>query len=301
MMHSVRLSFLVMLLLLVGTTAAQDDDTTNLAACVDTYDENVDYFPVKSVFDYAEGVSVTYFNNYKVVTVTNAFYDAPAFDYVLVQCGTPAPSADDFPEGTLFIDVPINDAVVLSTTQLPHFVDLGLLDNLVAVDSGFYIYNQEIQDLVASGDIAEVGSGPSVNVELVLDLDPDMVFTYGYNPDSDAHPILIESGVFTALNGEYREAHPLGRAEWLKFTGLFFNAEAEVNILFEDIAIAYEDLRELTSLIPADERVEVLTSTFSSFSDAWSVPGSETYAGFFLQDAGANVVLGDQVSGSSES
>ncbi len=301
MIFSIRLSVLLMLFLFTGLTVAQDDAIANLTACVESFDADRDYFPAKSDFDYAEGVSVAYFNHYKVITVNNAFVDAPEFNYVLVQCGTPAPSAEDFPPDTLFIDVPVARVAMLSTTQLPHLVELDLLSALVAVDSGFYVYNEDVQALVAEGDVAEIGGGASLNLELALDIAPDVVFAYGFNPATDAHPILIEAGIFTALNGEYREALPLGRAEWLKFTALFFNAEAEANTLFEEIATTYEDLQALAAQIPAEERVLVLPNAFSSFTDAWSIPGSETYPGYFLQDAGALVVLEDEVLGRDDS
>ena len=50
-----------------------------------------DYFPQKLTVEYAVKFSVEYFNHYKVVKVADAFDDAPGFDYVLVQCGTPMP------------------------------------------------------------------------------------------------------------------------------------------------------------------------------------------------------------------
>ena len=74
----------------------------------------------------------------------------------------------------------------------------------------------------------------------MLDLDPDVVMTNGFNPDTDAHPVLMDAGIFTALNSEWLEPTLLGRAEWIKFTALFFNAEAQATAVFEDIVSQYE-------------------------------------------------------------
>ena len=45
--------------------------------CVTDYDGNVDYFPDKVEIVDADGFSTEYHNNYKVISVTNAFNEAP--------------------------------------------------------------------------------------------------------------------------------------------------------------------------------------------------------------------------------
>ncbi len=278
--------------------AAQDAVATLTAnlteECVTDYDPTVDYFPEKVTITDAVNFSVAYFNHYKVVEVTNAFDGAEPFTYVLVQCGTPAPDAADFPEGTQFIEVPAGNIIAMSTTQLPHLTDLGLVDKLVGLDSFLFVSSPEVRERIDAGELVEIGSGAGVNVELALDVEPDIVMTYGFNPATDAHPVLIEAGIFTALNAEWREPTPLARAEWIKYTALFYNAEARAEEVYSEIVAAYEAAKELAASVPEDERVTVLWNTFSSFSGAWSIPGAETYVGALLRDAGAVIALGEE-------
>jgi len=262
--------------------------------CAAEYDPNVDYFPDKVEITDAVNFSVEYFNNYKVVTVTNAFDGAEPFTYVLTQCGTPAPDAADFPGGTQFIEVPAGDIITMSTTQLPHLIQLGLLDKLVGLDSFLFVNSLEVRALIDDGKLVEIGSGAEVNVELVLDVEPDIVMTFGFNPATDAHPVLIEAGIFTALNAEWREPTPLARAEWIKYTALFYNAEARAEAIYADIVSAYNEARELAASVPEDERPVVLWNTYSSFSEAWSIPGAETYVGALIRDAGGVIALGEE-------
>lgn len=292
--------------LLIGVMAtvavAQTAPTENITnACVQTFDPATDYFPAKTEVTDAQNFNVQYFNHYKVIEVQNAFDTAPLFVYVLVQCGTPMPDANDFPEGTQFIEVPSKKAIVLSTTQLPHFVELGLLDKLAGVDSGFYISTPQVRELISAGDLLEVGFGNSVNVELVLDSEADLVFAYGFNPDTDAHPKLIEAGVFTAMNAEWREATPLGRAEWLKYTALFYNAEAQANEAYDNISTTYEATKALVSEIPQEERRVVLWNSFSPYSESWIIPGATTYIGQLITDAGGVIAMGEQAPTESAS
>jgi len=89
-------------------------------ACVEDYSAAVDYFPEKVEIVDAENFSVEYFGHYKVVRVADAFAGAPTFEYVLVQCGTPMPAAEDFAAGTQFIEVPTGDVIALSRRGRPR-------------------------------------------------------------------------------------------------------------------------------------------------------------------------------------
>lgn len=290
-------SFLLTGALALMPVTAQDAVATLTAnlteGCVTDYDPTVDYFPEKVTITDAVNFSVDYFNHYKVVEVTNAFDGAEPFTYVLVQCGTPAPDAADFPEDTQFIEVPAGNIIAMSTTQLPHLTDLGLVDKLVGLDNFLFVSSPEVRERIDAGELVEIGSGAEVNVELALDVEPDIVMTYGFNPATDAHPVLIEAGIFTALNAEWREPTPLARAEWIKYTALFYNAEARAEEVYSEIVAAYEAAKALAASVPEDERVTVLWNTFSSFSGAWSIPGAETYVGALLRDAGAVIALGE--------
>jgi len=278
--------------------SALDDNLTD--SCVTDYAAEVDYFPDKIEILDASKFTVEYFNNYKVLSVADAFDGAPGFHYVLVQCGTPAPPPADFPEGSQFIEVPAGDLITLSTTQLPALSQLDLLDNLVGVDSGFYISTPEVVRMIADGAVAEVGFGAEVNIELVLELQPQLVMSYGYNPASDAHPVLLKAGIFTALDASWRELSPLGRAEWLKFTALFYNLEAQASAIYQDIAAQYDAVKGRAAAVAADDRPNVLINSFLGYADAWFIPGEETYVGRLIRDAGGDLLLAEAGSTTSQ-
>ncbi|ASC69534.1 hypothetical protein XM38_004610 [Halomicronema hongdechloris C2206] len=87
-----------------------------------------------------------------------------------------------------------------------------------------------------------------------------------------------------AIVAEYLEPSPLGQAEWLKFTALFFNQEAQAEAEFAAIATEYEALTRLTASIQA--RPTVLTGF--SYDGTWYVPGGQSYVAQLLEDAGAD-------------
>lgn len=273
----------------VPITVVAEAPTHNQAeGCISEFDPTVDYFPEKLMINYSEGWTIEYFNHYKVITVLNPWRNAEeTFQYVLVQCGAPAPEGY---ANAQVIKVPIDTIVTMSTTQLPHLVKLDRLDALIGHDDFAYVNTPEVRALIDAGKLIEVGGGADVNVELVLDANPDLVMTYGLgNPQWDAHPKLLEAGLKVALNSEYMETSPLGRVEWIKFTAAFFNAEVKAAEVFDEIANHYNEMSEVAKA--TETKSTVFTGVMRG--DAWSMPGGRSYIAHFLADAGAAYLWAD--------
>ncbi len=274
--------------------AAQEATQAAVAGCVTNYDPRVDYFPDKVAPQYSKGWQVEYHNSYKVVDVTTPWPGATArdaFRYVLVECGTPTP---DGYEGAEVIHIPAGKVIALGTSYIPQLNELGVLDQLVGVDSLSFFNTPEVLDMIAANKLIEVGSGSSVNVEAVLNADPGLILTFGSGtPDYDAHPALIQAGAPVVVASDYVEQTPLGQAEWVKFTSMFYDKEAQANKVFSEKADAYAKLVDMTANLSADQQPLVLWNSYSTYSDTWFVPGTESFASNYVRDAGAKLVLGD--------
>jgi len=125
------------------------------------------------------------------------------------------------------------------------------------------------------------------------------LMSYGYNPATDAHPVLLEAGIFTALDASWRELSPLGRAEWLKFTALFYNREAQASAIYDDIVAQYETVKASAATVEAENRPTILINSFLGYADAWYIPGEDTYVGQLIRDAGGDLLLAEAGSASS--
>lgn len=256
-------------------------------ACPANFDPAIDYFPDKVDLDYASGFTVDYHNHYKVVTVNDPWPGASqSFEYLLVQCGTPVPKGFDQAQ---LVTVPVERVVTLSTTYLPHFDQLDRVDALIGVAEFDPVSTPSVRARIDRGDLSEFTSGAMVNLERLLVAQPDLVMAFSLGNDNDTYPRLIQSGVPVAFVAEYREASPLARAEWLKFTALFLNQEAAAQEQFEGITQAYNALVQLTQGI--EQRPTVLTG--SSYEGTWSMAQGESYAAQLLRDAGADYLWAD--------
>ncbi|WP_016951158.1 ABC transporter substrate-binding protein [Anabaena sp. PCC 7108] len=262
--------------------------------CVQSYDPNVDYFPNKVKVTHAIGFAVEYYKNYKVVTIKNPWQDAKTgFKYVLVQCGTPTPAG--FEKSQIFT-TPVNSVISLSTTHLPHFSKLNVVDKLIGVSDIKQVTTPEFIDRIKAGKVVSVGNNSTVNVEKVLELNPELVTTFGTgNQQIDSFPKLLEAGLKVAINAEYMEDTPLGRSEWLKFTALFFNKEEESEKIFAEIAKKYEDIAAIAKAVKNRPTVFV----GFNFKGTWYTPGGNSYVAKYLADAGANYLWSEDKSSGS--
>ncbi|GIV85159.1 MAG: ABC transporter substrate-binding protein [Candidatus Roseilinea sp.] len=274
---------------------AVEAPTTNLTdGCVETFSPDVDYFPEKVTLEDATGFTVQYFKHYKVVNVLNPWRGADQqFKYVIVQCGAPKPEGF---ENAVVIEAPAKDVIAMSTTQLPHLEKLDLLDRLIGLDSFTYVNNPKVRALIEAGALIEIGFGAQVNVEKTIVAKPDLVMTYGVgDPQYDAHPKLLEAGIPTVLNAEYMEGTPLGRAEWIKFTALFFNKEGKAQEAYAAMKQRYQNVAEQAKA--AANKPTVISSMASK--DKWSVPGGGSYMARLILDAGGAYLYADDISAGS--
>ena len=271
---------LVQLVLLFRTVAAPAPQPSNA--------------PARGAIRHAARFSLEQRAGCRLLTVSKPWRNArESFSYALVRRGAPRPR--DLPAGTTVVRVPVQRAVLLCSTYVAAFDALGLVDRIVGVSKAALVYTPSVTERVASGAIAEVGTGMAggVNLEKLLVLQPDLVMTYGMgNPQFDSHAKMRDAGLTVAINAEYMETTPLGRAEWLKFIAAFFCREARAEQLFDAIESEYGRVAALVN--DPTRRPTVFCNI--DFKGTWHVPGGRSFAATLLKDAGARYLWADDES-----
>ena len=238
--------------------------------------------------DYARNFTLEYKEGYKLLTVTLPWLGATEpLQYALVPNGVQVNAELG---KAIVINTPVDSFVSLSSTYLPFLEQIGELGSLLAVDTADYIYNAEVRSWVEAGSVASVGSGPTVDLEQVLELAPDLIMTSASGlSDWDTHPILEQAGLPVVINSDYLEQDPLGRAEWGKFIAAFYDKEVEADLIFDAMVARYEEAK--ASVAGQTERATVFVNT--AYEGTWYMPGSESYAAILLRDAGAAYLWSD--------
>jgi iron complex transport system substrate-binding protein len=113
-----------------------------------------------------------------------------------------------------------------------------------------------IRARIDKGEIAAVGSDKHLDIERVIQMQPDLVMTYwSVGPEYNAHPVLDQAGIRSIILASHWETSVLGVAEWMKVMAVLFNRERDVNAVFDGIADRYERLAARARALPNKPRV----------------------------------------------
>lgn len=197
-----------------------------------------------------------------------------------VQVLEPWPGAVT-PKTYTFDQVP-DRLVVTSTTHLPFLEMLGVDDRLVGFPGTNYISSEKIRERVNSGAVVELGNEGSMNLELLLSTQPDLVIAFDMGNESTTLDKIEESGIPVLYNADFLERSTLGRAEWIKFFGAIFDKREQADSIFTVIENNYDSLKFLAS------KVDNRPSAFSGvmYGDTWFLPGGQNWSARFIKDAG---------------
>lgn len=188
------------------------------------------------------------------------------------------------------VQLPIDAVVLTSTTQVPHLDALEQTDLLVGFPQTDLISSTPTRARIAAGKVKELGAGPSANPELVLELQPDWIMISTLGEDLRYLDSFKQARIPALINGEYVEQNPLGRAEWIKFTGVLLGKYSEALAQFEQIKKDYQEAEVLASSLAEKDRPKVLSGVM--YQDIWYAPGGGSWAAQLLEKAGGSYVFG---------
>lgn len=235
--------------------------------------------------DYAEGFSITVNEGFKVLTINNAWPDSDkTYTYALVD-------RDMLPKITLnkdefdgIIATPVQKIVVTSTTHIPALELLEVEQSLIGFPGTDYISSEKTRVQIDNGSVSELGKNEGINTEVLLELQPELIVTFGVDGTNKSLATIETSGIPILYNGDWVEKSPLAKAEWIKFFGALYNKQQQADAIFNEIKTNYEDAKKLASKI--DQKPAVLCGAM--YKDIWYLPSGTSPEAQFLKDANVN-------------
>ncbi|MBA3679898.1 MAG: ABC transporter substrate-binding protein [Bacteroidetes bacterium] len=186
------------------------------------------------------------------------------------------------PQNITFIKSPCKKIAALSSIYATMFYEMGLLNNIVAIDNVDYMNNKAIIDRCASKQIQQLSKGIEPDLEQTIALNPDIIFTFGMgDPKKDINPKLSQTKIPVVISLDHKEETPLARAEWIKFFAAFVNKENLADSIFKIVEKNYIRLKAIA------EKAETTPTVFNDmkYSDVWYMPGGKSYMAQLLNDA----------------
>ncbi len=237
--------------------------------------------------EYAEGFSITDFGNYKILNINNPWPNANiTYRYLLAEEGAEIPEGLEYDER---IKIPVKRIVVTSTTHIPSLEILNEEETLAGFPGLDYISSEKTRKRIDNGEVSEVGQNEALNTEVLLNLQPDVVIGFSIDGSNKSLTTLQKSGIPVVFNADWTENSPLGKAEWIKFFGAFYNKTSEANAFFEGVE---EDYLEAKSLAENSGSLPTVLSG-AMYKDQWYLPYGDSWHAQFIEDANANYVFSE--------
>ncbi len=239
--------------------------------------------------DYAEGFTFRENSGFRTLEVMVDLQGRQdTLRYLLVPHGVQRPEGFG---GHMMIRTPVRRLAVFSTTNIGYIDLFGCSDRIIGVARPEFVNTPSVQNRIKAGEITEIGMPFSPNLEVILELDPDLLIVTALPPARKAeYNALLDAGIPVMVVSEWLESSPIGRAEWLKMYGALLGKNDAALENFRGIERSYLELAALTDSVSS--RPSVITGL--PFKDAWFVPGGDSYVARLLRDAGAEYHWSDR-------
>lgn len=271
---------MVVMVIIYITSCSQKNSTTSVSQLFDIQGEA----SLTSSVLYADGFDIYEVDRVKKLVI----YNPRNIEEVLATYYfTDSTSYYDYQHSSELLLTPLDSVAVFSATQLNAFSKLGILNQVIAISESEYIRNPDIKKKYEDGKIVNLAGNGNFYLEKTLEVNPKIIFYSPYNL-AQKHP-LAATEITMIPFFDFMESNPLGRAEWIKFTALFFNKEREANHVFDTIVDSYNKYKDLT--LDVNSKPTVFSDKY--YSGQWFVSGGSSYIAQLFNDAGADYLWKD--------
>lgn len=231
---------------------------------------------------YAKGFTYEKYDKYIKIIVKTPYKGATTpNEYIIIKGDTVMKPNH---KNQTIVKTPIKKIIATSTTQIPVFEALKSETLLVGYPNTKFVSSLKTRALIDNGDIIDLGHEEHMDIETILDLQPNILFAFGVNKINKDLETLENSGISIVTDSSWLEETPLGRAEWIKFFALFLNQEKEADLVFDKIVRNYNGaLKEITKGI---QKPSMLYG--SIYNDIWYAPAGDSYVAQMMRDASIN-------------
>ena len=266
----------------VNVTDTSDFDIENNLADDQKYELGELIFYEKEDISYAEGFDIWYDENgYKLIEV----YDSAG--YLLIPEGEEEP--ENIPDDVVVLKKPVNNIYLAASAAMALFVKIGALDDIAfsGTDAdGWYI--DEAKEAMKSGDIVFAGKYSQPDYELLVDegcslaIESTMIL---HTPEVKEKLEILGIPVF--VDQSSYEAHPLGKAEWIKLYGVLTGKEDEAETYFN------EEKEKALELSVEETEEKSVAFFYVTSGGQINVRKSGDYIPKMIEMAGGSYVLSD--------
>lgn len=185
--------------------------------------------------------------------------------------------------------LPYKKVILLNASLVGYLTELNLEQNLIGISSPEYVYSEKVHQLINDGKIENVGNEQKYNLEKIIALKPDAIFTNYIASFENTYDLIKKNGIEIIFLDEYLEQNPLEKSKYLLVFGKLFNNEKKAFSKVEEIQKSYDSLKTLAN--SATTKPIVLANEM--YGNQWFLPGGKSNLAQFITDANATYINED--------
>ena len=157
-------------------------------------------------------------------------------------------------------------------------------DILVGISSIHHVYDPTIKAMFKKGSIKAYGDKSQNSTEKIIASGATIVFYDVVDETYEHQAKLRQFGIDVVPIYDWREDHPLAKAEWIKVVGAITGKMKAANAFFQDVESHYKQL----SKIGTNYKLQPSVVCGELIGDSWYTPGGANYFAKIIADAGGS-------------
>ncbi len=267
---------LLFLTVLMFASSCDQNQTDKLVNCKAT----------SGTFEIVTAISIDYAENFTIIPLKDG-YQVELIDpnthiiersYVFTY--------DQSKKGESIVHLPLENITAFSQTTIGMMSNLKALDQLSGILNINYVFDPQVKNDFKNGRITEFKDESNFSIEKVIEAKTSIIIYSGFSREFPQEKKLSKFNIVAIPDYDWRETHPLGRAEWIKFVGVLCGKLTEANELFHEIETKYKAMSAKVQMLI--DRPSVVSGNFRG--DQWTAPAGNSYMAILFNDAGADYI-----------
>jgi iron complex transport system substrate-binding protein len=195
----------------------------------------------------------------------------------------------EFVENSTSILIHETDAIAaLSATHIGMLSVIDEEKSIRAVSDKELVFNQKVKNQIKSGKTISLGSESQLSIDRIIASKSNTIIYSAFSGEFKDENRLKKIGITCVPDFDWRETHPLGRAEWVLLFGYLTGKQKEAKSIFKEIVKSYNQFKNRGEV---ESNSKAISGNF--IGDYWYAPAGQSFHAKLFKDAGLNYIYRD--------
>ena len=185
--------------------------------------------------------------------------------------------------------LPFKKVILLNASLVGYFTELNLENTIIGISSPEYVFSEKVHQLINQRKIETVGNEQKYDLEKIIALKPDVIFTNYIASFENTYDLIKKNGIEIIFLNEYLEQNPLEKSKYLLIFGKLFNNEKKAVTKIDEIQKSYDSLKTLAKSV-ANKPIVLANEMYGN---QWFLPGGKSNLAQFISDANGTYINAD--------